>query len=222
MREESEGKRVGGGSDGTHTRARLSKKPIHPSPSHAAPTFINPAAPPTHWGQGLQTLDRWVRVSPGDRARLVARPPPDPAGPGAPAVAGVRFALRNAAAGGGGGGGGASSAPSSRWAPRPAWTEAWGGGDSIENPHVARTRYGDLLLVELAQRAPCGRWPRVEGEVLPLVQHSGSLLLDASAAAASLERATLREAHAVATAAGAGGEGVPPPVEWLVREVVRA
>ena len=200
----------GGAGVGSKRRGPRATAPTPPS-LHAAPPWAGPGGaldsatptPPTHWGQGLQALDRWARVARGDRVRLVARPAE---------TGGLRFALRasppTAAPAG------LPSSPSpSRWAPRAPWTEAWGGGDAVENPHVARVRYTDLLLIEAAQRAPCGRWPSVVGDLRPLLDHAGSLSLDPASTAAALRDVALREA----LARERGGVGVERGARALVR-----
>ena len=45
------------------------------------------------------------------------------------------------------------SPSASRWAPRAPWLEEWGGGVSVENPHVQRSRYFDLVAADALQRA---------------------------------------------------------------------
>jgi len=122
-----------------------------------APTPAPP--PPPHTGQALQYLDRWVCVEVGQAVRLVAR-----AGVGVPGnAAGLRLALRRPPLAGGAAAGDAPE-PITGWAPRPPWMEAWGGGDSIENPHVQRVRYGALVRGDWLCRVRAGAAGReVEG-----------------------------------------------------------
>ena len=130
--------------------------PPPPPPRHRHPPFT---------GQALQALDRWTAVQPGHQVRLVVR-----YGPPAPGnAAGLRIALRRpppptALAADGTAAAAAAPSPPSGWAPRPPWCEAWGGGDSVENPHVQRVRYGALVRQEWAARVRAGAAGREGGE----------------------------------------------------------
>ena len=168
-----------------------------------APTPAPP--PPPHTGQALQYLDRWVCVEVGQAVRLVAR-----AGVGVPGnAAGLRLALRRPPLAGGAAAGDAPE-PITGWAPRPPWMEAWGGGDSIENPHVQRVRYGALVRGDWLCRVRAGAAGReVEGGGAGGGGGGGApLCLPASFSAAS----------ALALALVGGEEdsgGAPPPPSAL-------
>lgn len=94
-----------------------------PAPQQTA-TFGAPggtsSGPRHHWGQALQYLDRSVGVAPGRRLALLARREEGK----------VRFSLRQGVG---------------EYVGRPPWKEEWGGGASVENPHVQRVHYCELL-----------------------------------------------------------------------------
>lgn len=117
------------------------------------------------FGQALYYLDRQLSLTPGATFSVLARRE----GPAAT----LGFQLRPGLG---------------EWVPRPEWLEEWGGGTSVENPHVQRARYLQLLTGEFLQRAKSGRFPSVEEELRVLATHCGSLGLDPWA----LER-TMRE-----------------------------
>ncbi len=55
----------------------------------------------------------------------------------------------------------------------------WGGGVSVESPHVQRAKYCDLVAADYLQRAAAGRAPPIwDADLAPLLRHCGSLLLD--------------------------------------------
>jgi len=127
-----------------------------------------------HWDHSLQYLDRWCLLDPkagsgggGEgngaverkEARLVARRPRGEWG-------GVRVALRRAVAVAASPSS-PSSSSSSRWAPRAPWLEEWGGGVSVENPHVQRSRYFDLVASDALRRAARERAMSSLGGVAP-------------------------------------------------------
>lgn len=80
-----------------------------------------PPGPRHHWGQALQFLDRRLEVAPGRRLTLLAKRDGSR----------VRFSLRQGAG---------------EWVERAPWRQEWGGGASVENPHVQRVHYCELLV----------------------------------------------------------------------------
>lgn len=74
-----------------------------------------------YWGQALQTLDTAVQVRPGKSVSLLVKREPNR----------IRFSLRQGVG---------------EEVERPPWKETWGGGASIENPHVQRVHYCELLV----------------------------------------------------------------------------
>ena len=95
--------------------------PAAPTDADAAPAPPLGPGPRHHWGQALQYLDRSVGVLPGRRVALLARREDGR----------LRFALRQGVG---------------QHVERPPWKEAWGGGASVENPHVQRVHYCELLV----------------------------------------------------------------------------
>ncbi|GFH28137.1 arginine methyltransferase, partial [Haematococcus lacustris] len=79
-------------------------------------------------------------------------------------------------------------------APRPPWKEEWGGGVSIENPHVQRLSYCKLIEADLLQRLPSGRGHCVTRDVTHVAAHCGSLFLDPVSLSHSLCHLSLLEA----------------------------
>lgn len=59
----------------------------------------------------------------------------------------------------------------------PAQVE-WQGGASIENPHRQRVQYTELLVQDLLQRLPSGRFPSVEADLKLMQAHCGALFLE--------------------------------------------
>lgn len=88
----------------------------------------------------------------------------------------------------------------------------WGGGVSIENPHVQRARYCQLLVAEWLQRLPRvgGRGSgatSIYADLAPLWRHCGSLALDSVALAEVTHRLTLLESLYGRVATGGAGVG---------------
>lgn len=61
---------------------------------------------------------------------------------------------------------------------RPEFLEEWGGGVSVENPHVQRAKYIELLTSEFMQRSKSKRFPSVLEDFGVLAAQCGSLQLD--------------------------------------------
>ena len=109
-----------------------------------------------HYGQALFPLDRMVRVRAGRRVTLLLKREQSR----------LTFALR----------------PDLGVAvPRAPWLEEWGGGSSVENPHVQRVKYCELLVKEFVQKCRGDRYPTIERDMRMLVAHCGSLFLDTMA-----------------------------------------
>jgi hypothetical protein len=66
--------------------------------------------------------------------------------------------------------------------PRPPWLETWGGGSSIENPHVQRVEYCRLVLAEFKQRTRRnkGLIKALSAEIDLMRMNSKSLFLELS------------------------------------------
>ncbi|CAG9462617.1 unnamed protein product [Pedinophyceae sp. YPF-701] len=109
-------------------------------------------------GQGLQHLDAAVRVSPGQRVTVLVRRDGG-------SIAPVRFALREGVG---------------ALVPRPPWLEEWGGGTSVENPHVQRPKYCDLLLSDFLMRCRGGAKAAIRDDLAVPAAQCGALFLDAA------------------------------------------
>ncbi|GLC34375.1 hypothetical protein PLESTM_000188400 [Pleodorina starrii] len=98
--------------------------------------------------------------------------------------------------------------------PRPPFKVEWGGGVSIENPHVQRARYCQLLVSEWLQRLPRigggggGATTSIAADLAPLWRHCGSLALDPVALAEVTHRLTLLERLYGKAGSGGGGAGI--------------
>ncbi|GAX85623.1 hypothetical protein CEUSTIGMA_g13038.t1 [Chlamydomonas eustigma] len=77
--------------------------------------------------------------------------------------------------------------------PKSPWKVEWGGGASIENPHRQRVLYCELLVKDLLQRLPCGRFPSVEEDFKVMEAHCGSLYLDSTSIAEAWHELCLME-----------------------------
>ncbi|KFM29158.1 Protein arginine N-methyltransferase 7 [Auxenochlorella protothecoides] len=122
----------------------------------AADPEASAAEPPHYWGQAMQTLDFCVAVRPGKTVSVVVRREPSR----------LNFALRQ--------GVGEEVA-------RPPWKEQWGGGASVENPHVQRVHYCELLVRDFLMRVKSRRFPPIEEDMRMVLAHCGSLILDTAA-----------------------------------------
>ncbi|KAG1676742.1 hypothetical protein FOA52_005031 [Chlamydomonas sp. UWO 241] len=121
-------------------------------------------------GQALQYLNSALPVAPGDSLPLTVTVSASSGGGGGISGgggggAGLRFGLADGVQGG-------------VKVPRPPWLQEWGGGVAVESPHVQRVKYCDLLVADLLQRLPCGRFPSVSEDVKVMAAHCGALYLD--------------------------------------------
>ena len=138
--------------------------------THAEPKVDSPSTSPLnlaepqpgsdahehYWGQALQTLDCQVAVRAGKTVSLVVKREPSR----------IAFSLRQGIG---------------EEAPRPPWLVRWGGGASVENPHVQRVHYCELLVRDFLQRVKSKRFPPIEEDLRIPLAHSGSLILDVAA-----------------------------------------
>lgn len=128
-------------------------------------------APGHHWGQALQYMEREVRVTANSRCPLLYR------------VESERFHFSPKDGVG-------------DWVEKPPWTMAWGGGASVESPHVQRVLYCELLVREFLQRVRCRRFPPIEKDLRMVMAYCGSLFLDPALLAECLhELVTLEAMH---------------------------
>ncbi len=89
--------------------------------------------------------------------------------------------------------------------------EEWGGGVSIENPHVQRARYPQLLLAEWLHRLPRNKGPPITADLAPLWRHVGSLMLDPAVLAEVTHRLVLLQRLYGRQDAGGAGLGADGP-----------
>ena len=67
------------------------------------------------------------------------------------------------------------------WVEKPPWLVEWGGGASVENPHVQRVHYCQLLVSDFLMRCKSRRFPTIEKDMKMVLAHCGSLFLDPAA-----------------------------------------
>ena len=53
----------------------------------------------------------------------------------------------------------------------------------MENPHLQRVHYCELLIRDFLMRLKCGRFPPIEKDMRLVMAHGGSLFLDAASLA---------------------------------------
>jgi len=118
---------------GEATLALALAPPPAAAPAPAGPPPLADPEPGSHWGQALHPMDRLIKVRGGRKVTVLASRD----------AAKLSFALRPGV-----------GVP----APRAPWHEGWGGGSSVENPHVQRVKYCELL-VQVRHPSPANRAP---------------------------------------------------------------
>ena len=106
-----------------------------------------------YWGQAVQYLDRAIKVEKKRKVTVLAKRERN----------NIRFSLRE--------GSGVAVG-------KPPWKVEWGGGASVESPHVQRVHYCELLVKDFLMRLRCKRFPPIEKDLKMVLAQCGSLYLE--------------------------------------------
>ena len=106
-----------------------------------------------YWGQAVQYLERAVKVERDRKVTVLAKRDKNR----------VKFSLRE--------GTGVTVG-------KPPWKVEWGGGASVESPHVQRVHYCELLVSDFLMRLKCKRFPPIEKDLKIALAQCGALFLE--------------------------------------------